>query len=111
MPGCLMFHIVTDGECWVESTQGGRQRLRAGDFALIPHGRGRSLPEQFQPGLRELVAATPSLTYLYEKPLGDPSGTEVQSGSRADIEVGSDLFGGEETVLPQRAQDPLLTGV
>lgn len=43
MPGCLMFHIVTDGECWLENVQGGKQCLRAGDFALIPHGRGHLL--------------------------------------------------------------------
>jgi len=43
MPGCLMFHVVTDGKCWVESALGGRQQLRAGDFALIPHGRGHLL--------------------------------------------------------------------
>jgi AraC-like DNA-binding protein len=43
MPGCLMFHVVTAGECWVDSIEGGRQRLRNGDFALIPHGRGHSL--------------------------------------------------------------------
>jgi len=43
MPGCLMFHVVTDGECWVESPELGRQKLKAGDFALIPHGRGHHL--------------------------------------------------------------------
>ena len=54
MPGCLMFHIVTDGECWVESTQGGRQRLRDGDFALIPHGRGHSLKSSPKASARDL---------------------------------------------------------
>ena len=38
-----MFHVVTAGECWVESSLGGKQRLQAGDFALIPHGRGHVL--------------------------------------------------------------------
>ena len=40
MPGCLMFHIITAGSCWVESPLIGRHRLHAGDFALVPHGRG-----------------------------------------------------------------------
>ncbi len=43
MAGCLMFHVVTDGECWVESPEIGRRKLKAGDFALIPHGRGHHL--------------------------------------------------------------------
>jgi len=43
MPQCLMFHVVTSGECRVE-LEGGEQRLlQAGDFALIPHGRGHLL--------------------------------------------------------------------
>ena len=43
MPGCLMFHVVTEGECWIESPEIGRQKLKSGDFALIPHGRGHHL--------------------------------------------------------------------
>ncbi|MGD7653585.1 MAG: AraC family transcriptional regulator [Verrucomicrobiales bacterium] len=43
MPGCLLFHVVTDGECWVESPKIGRKKLKTGDFALIPHGRGHCL--------------------------------------------------------------------
>lgn len=43
MPGCLMFHVVTEGKCWVESVEGGRRQLSTGDFALIPHGRGHLL--------------------------------------------------------------------
>ena len=43
MPGCLLFHVVTDGECWVESPEIGLRKLTAGDFVLIPHGRGHHL--------------------------------------------------------------------
>ncbi len=43
MPGCLMFHVVTSGECWVECAEGGRRKLCEGEFALIPHGRGHTL--------------------------------------------------------------------
>lgn len=43
MPGSLMFHVVTEGQCHVESPEIGRKTLKAGDFALISHGRGHHL--------------------------------------------------------------------
>lgn len=42
MPGHLMFHIVTKGTCVLE-VEGETHRLRAGDFTLLPQGRGHSL--------------------------------------------------------------------
>jgi len=54
MPGCLMFHVVTDGECWVESPEVGRRKLRSGDFALIPHGHGHQLKSGPKAGVVDL---------------------------------------------------------
>lgn len=38
-----MFHVVTEGKCWVETPDGEAQLLRAGDLALLPHGQGHRL--------------------------------------------------------------------
>lgn len=46
MPQCLMFHVVTAGECLVEFGKKKSHLLRAGDFALIPQGKGHSLKSE-----------------------------------------------------------------
>jgi AraC-like DNA-binding protein len=46
---CLMFHVVTVGSCWVEVPGAESRLLRAGDFVLVPHGRGHLLTSE--PGL------------------------------------------------------------
>ncbi|MDH3475975.1 MAG: AraC family transcriptional regulator, partial [Rhodospirillales bacterium] len=47
--GCMMFHVVTAGRCWLEVEGAGEPRLlRQGSLALVPHGAGhclRSAPE------------------------------------------------------------------
>lgn len=43
MKDTLLFHVVLAGECWVEMPGGGKHLLRAGDFALLPHGSGHLL--------------------------------------------------------------------
>ncbi len=40
MPGCLMFHIVTSGECRLEFEDGEPAALLPGEFALMPRGEG-----------------------------------------------------------------------
>lgn len=40
MPHCLMFHIVTSGECRLEFAGGDASILRPGEFALVPRGEG-----------------------------------------------------------------------
>lgn len=40
MPDCLMFHIVTTGECRLEFEEGDAAILRPGEFALMPRGEG-----------------------------------------------------------------------
>lgn len=39
----LSFHVVTQGECWLEVPGAEAKRLRQGDLALIPHGAGHRL--------------------------------------------------------------------
>src|SRR5262245_14752251 len=43
MHGCLWFHIVTAGGCWLEVEGTGLRWLRSGDLALVPHGEGHRL--------------------------------------------------------------------
>ena len=45
MPDSLMFHIVTDGSAWIVFPNGERFQLEAGDFALVPQGRGHAVAD------------------------------------------------------------------
>jgi AraC-like DNA-binding protein len=40
---CVMFHIVTAGECWLQVKGASTHLLRPGDLALVPHGEGHLL--------------------------------------------------------------------
>ena len=40
--GCMAFHVVVEGSCLLE-VDGAVHELRAGDLALVPHGRGHVL--------------------------------------------------------------------
>ena len=42
LEGCMSFHVVTEGSCLLE-VDGAVHALRAGDLALVPHGRGHLL--------------------------------------------------------------------
>ena len=42
-PGCLSFHVVTAGACWLEVEGAELLALDPGDLALVPHGRGHRL--------------------------------------------------------------------
>jgi len=43
LPDSLMFHVVTNGACWLEVTGAEPQFLQPGDFSLVPHGDGHRL--------------------------------------------------------------------
>jgi AraC-like DNA-binding protein len=43
LDGCMMFHVVTSGHCWLEVDGSEATLLEAGDLALVPHGRGHQL--------------------------------------------------------------------
>jgi AraC-like DNA-binding protein len=40
---CVMFHMVTAGECWLEVEGADPHLLRPGELALVPHGAGHVL--------------------------------------------------------------------
>ena len=42
-PGCLMFHMVLSGHCWVEVEGTEPFLLEPGNLALVPHGKGHCL--------------------------------------------------------------------
>lgn len=44
--GCLSFHVVTSGRCWLEAEGEGPRRLEPGDLALVPHGEGHRLSSE-----------------------------------------------------------------
>lgn len=43
---CLSFHVITAGGCWLGVDGAPEVYLRAGDLALVPHGRGHHLFSQ-----------------------------------------------------------------
>lgn len=44
LPGCALFHVVTEGCCWIDAADGGAPRqLLPGAFVLVPHGEGHRL--------------------------------------------------------------------
>ena len=42
LEGCMSFHVVAEGSCLLE-VDADRYEMRAGDLALVPHGRGHLL--------------------------------------------------------------------
>lgn len=66
MPQCLMFHVLTVGECWLEAAGDLTRRLAPGDLVLVPHGEGHRLvssPGESAAGLFELPRAYASDRY------------------------------------------------
>ncbi|SFS12831.1 AraC-type DNA-binding protein [Dyella sp. OK004] len=43
MPQCLMFHVITTGQCWLEVEGEAPQLLQPGDLALVSRGEGHRL--------------------------------------------------------------------
>ncbi len=43
---CMMFHVVTAGQCWLEVEGADACLLRPGDLALVPHGEGHRLASE-----------------------------------------------------------------
>jgi len=62
---CLSFHVVTAGGCWLGVDGAQALYLRAGDLALVPHGRGHQLFSQ--PG----VTPAPRVDQLPQQLLGE----------------------------------------
>lgn len=41
--GCMMFHVITAGQCWLEVEGDEPRLLQQGSLALVPHGTGHSI--------------------------------------------------------------------
>jgi len=41
--GCMMFHVVTSGHCWLEVEGDEPRLLQQGSLALVPHGNGHCI--------------------------------------------------------------------
>src|SRR5690349_2386269 len=46
MNRCLMLHVVTSGECWLEVEGSPDYLLQPGALALVPHGEGHRMASQ-----------------------------------------------------------------
>lgn len=64
MRGCLWFHVVTSGRCWLEVDGVEPRRLQPGDLALVPHGEGHRL--RSDPGV-----PTPTIHELHREYVSD----------------------------------------
>jgi AraC-like DNA-binding protein len=67
MKGCVRFHYVSRGSCWLSLEKSSQPRiaLSGGDLAVLPQGHGhaiRDLPRSFTTKFDELVKRSESLT-------------------------------------------------
>lgn len=95
MPGCLWFHALTSGSCVLTGSGVGTLRLSAGDFALIPHGRGHRIGTsagQRTPDVTELPQTMLSERYsLLEYGGGGEASTLICGVVRFEQAAGVDL--------------------
>ncbi|ETX08625.1 MAG: cupin [Candidatus Entotheonella gemina] len=54
LTGCLMFHVVTSGHCWLEINGFAPCLLQPGEFALVPHGHGHRIMSELGAPLAKL---------------------------------------------------------
>lgn len=64
MSDSLMFHILTEGSAWITFPNGERFSMEAGDFALVPQGRGHAIVDAPETHAINL--------YDYDRPLLSP---------------------------------------
>lgn len=82
--GCLSFHVVTSGRCWLEVQGADHQRLEPGDLALVPHGEGHRLssePGTLAPRLDELQHERVSDRYAILRHGGGGAATSLVCGA------------------------------
>ena len=84
MPGCLSFHVVTAGRCWLELDGAEPLLLEPGDLALVPHGEGHRLssaPGVPAPPLHDLDHQKVSDRYALLRHGGGGAGTTLICGA------------------------------
>ncbi|KAA3611854.1 MAG: AraC family transcriptional regulator [Planctomycetota bacterium] len=48
MPDCVLFHVVTSGQCWLATGGAEPIRLQPGEFTLVPHGEGHQIADALE---------------------------------------------------------------
>lgn len=106
MPDCLMFHVPTLGECWLDVPGEAPLRLRPGDLALVPHGLGHRLlsePGASAVGLFDLPRAYASDRYEVLRQGGGGEPCSLLCGAvRFDHPAARQLLGLLPSVLNRR---------
>ena len=83
LAGCMMFHIVTAGRCWLEVEGAEPRMIEQGCLALVPHGAGhriRSSPDVPVQPLFDLPVERISDRYEIMRHGGDGEFTHVTCG-------------------------------
>jgi AraC-like DNA-binding protein len=99
----VIFHFITEGECFVEMPDGSVSHLRAGDVAIFPSGEAHRMGSQ--PGLAAAKPARPLEALLARRPRrlsygGGGTVTRVVCGYMAcDERLGRMLLGGLPPLL------------
>ncbi|PJI47343.1 MAG: AraC family transcriptional regulator [Pseudomonas sp.] len=110
MPQCLMFHVLTVGECWLEAEDDEPRRLAPGDLVLVPHGEGHRLvstPGQPAAGLFDLPRAYASDRYEVLRQGGGGERTAMICGAvRFDHPAALQLVRLLPRVLEAQVRDP-----
>lgn len=84
LPGCVMFHAVISGGCWLAVDDTAPVPLQPGHFALVPHGRGHALmsePGVPLPPLFDLPCETLSERYEVRRHPGGGAPTLLLCGA------------------------------
>jgi AraC-like DNA-binding protein len=82
--GCLSFHVVTSGRCWLEVEGAEPRLLQSGDLALVPHGEGHRLasePGVVAPRIDELPHEHVSDRYAILRHGGGGAATSLVCGA------------------------------
>ena len=48
MHDCVLYHVITAGECWIDVPDGEPVCLRPGEFTLVPHGEGHRIADRLE---------------------------------------------------------------
>lgn len=46
MDDCVLYHVITHGECWIDVPDAEPMLLRPGEFTLVPHGQGHRIADR-----------------------------------------------------------------
>ncbi|MEM6551520.1 MAG: AraC family transcriptional regulator [Planctomycetota bacterium] len=95
MPGCLMFHLVTEGVAWIEAEGEEPLRVEPGMLVMIPHGQGHRVvhePGAEAVGLFELDRVMLSERYEVLRIDGGGAGGGAGRGERCGMMCGAVCF-------------------